>query len=50
MGTAVSHGEDCPVFVQHRDGLVQADHHAGLGFQFLECPDTDGLAICFIGF
>jgi hypothetical protein len=32
--TAVFHGEDFPVVVEHRDGLVQADHHAGLGFKF----------------
>ena len=32
--TAVFHGEDFPVVVEHRDGLVQADHHAGFGFKF----------------
>ena len=32
--TAVFHGEDFPVVVEHRDRLVQPDHHAAFGFKF----------------
>ena len=33
--TAVFHGEDFPVVVEHGDSLVQPDQHAAFGFKFL---------------